>query len=240
LTVTFDGTNYYWNATQKNFTASAGGATFTTVERQNNANSGCASPLTVTLGTNTTAGEAIFAYYSASNPTGSVTVSDSASDTFTTFGQLSGVATHDTIGIAYLLGTASGLSTVTLTAAGSNACRLVVEHVKRSAGSWAVDQSNPASATGKATPWASGTVTTTVANEYLIGGVEAYHASGGNCALAASGSWTGHNNGTQSTDIMLLDQAVTSIQTNIAATGTTATCATFGGAGNYPEIITFK
>lgn len=243
LYVTYDGTNFYWDATHKNYTAAAGGATFTFVEAVANTNAGCASALTKAYGTNTTSGEAEYIYYSVSNPTGTVTPTDSASNVFTKAWERTSVGGHDTTGLAYFFNTGSGVSSVSLTATGSNACRLVAMHFKRSTGSWAVDQLKGASSTGVATPWSSPTVTTTVANELLLGGAEAFRSTG-TCAMAASGSWTGQNSDSSgvssSTDSILMYQTVTSIQTNIAATGTTSGCTTFGGSGNYPGIMTVK
>jgi hypothetical protein len=66
-------------------------------------------------------------------------------------------------------------------------------------------------------------VTTTVANEYLVGGlVGAYN--GANCAPSASGSWTQdqhtNNLGASGWTAAYAHQIVSSIQTNIEDTGT--------------------
>jgi len=225
----------------------AGATLFNVVERQTiTSTTNCATGLTITLGTPTAAPggvkELIATTYAFANPSGAISITDSGSQVYTSAYQLTNVASHDTTGVYYFLGSAAGITSVTIKAATSaTSCQLIVEHVTRTSGSWALDQSGNASSTGVSTPWSSPAVTTLASHEFLIGAALAYHSGGGNCVMAATGLWTGTGfNGTLATDLMLLDQPVSSIQTNIQATGTTSTCTTFGGAGNYPGIRTFQ
>ena len=76
---------------------------------------------------------------------------------------------------------------------------------------------------GPSTPWNSSPVTTTVANEYLVGILLGLY-NGANCAPSASGSWSldQHSNniaGVGATGAFL-HQIVSSTQTNIETTGT--------------------
>ena len=225
--------------------ANGGGTTFTVVEVvQPSSQTSCGSGLTATFGTNTTAGEGIFLEYYGGTTGTAMTITDSASQTYTKSWELTNVATHYAIGFAYFLTSASGVSYVKITnASDTSDCHLIVTHVKRSSGSWAVDQTGAASSTGVATPWSSPGITTTSAYEILFGGAMAVGTAGGNCAIAASGSWTGVSNTGGSPDgngDILLYQTVTTTQTNIKATGTTGTCTTYGNAGNYPGIVSFS
>jgi hypothetical protein len=223
--------------------ANPNGLTFTLVERQGVYSSVCTSTgASVTFGTSTTSGELIVLQYFAGVANGTVVISDSGSETYTrAWTDLTNVASHETIGTSYFAGSASGITSIKITNSASTYCGFVVEHWKRSSGSWTVDQTGTTSATGVATPWSSPAVTTTSATELLIGSVFAYESTG-SCVETASGSWNGlaQQDGTNGHGSMLLDQTVTSIQTGIQATGTTTGCTTFGGAGNYPGIVTFK
>jgi hypothetical protein len=215
-----------------------GGATFTLVERVK-ASGSCESGLTATFGTPTTAGEAIFLAYHIGASNGTATITDSGSEAYTKSWEITNLGVHYTAGQAYKLTSASGISSVKVTNASDGICGLVVSHWKRSSGSWALDKSGPASSTGVSSPWSSPTVTTTAASELLVGANFARHTSGSSCAEAPSGSWAGTavNDGNGNADF-LMDQTVSSIQTNIAATGTTSTCTSTGA--NYPGIVTFK
>jgi len=71
-------------------------------------------------------------------------------------------------------------------------------------------------------PWTSPTVTTTQANELLIGEVEFGETTDGG-ALSPTGGWTKvaeTDRDFSSSESAIMEQMVSSIQTNIAATGT--------------------
>jgi hypothetical protein len=222
-----------------------GAGTFTLVERQAGYSNTCTTTgATVTFGTSTTSGELIVLEYFTGLTSGAITITDSGSESYTrAWTDLTNIGAHDTIGTAYFAGTASGITSIKITSgSGSLYCGFAVEHWKRSSGTWTVDQTGATSATGVATPWSSPAVTTTFASELLIGSALAYITSGSACTMTATGSWNGKEapNNYDGGDSILLDQIVTSIQSNIRATGTTGSCTTFGNAGNYPGIITFK
>ena len=90
---------------------------------------------------------------------------------------------------------------------------------------------------GPSTPWNSSPVTTTVANEYLVGILLGLY-NGANCAPSASGSWSldQHSNniaGIGATGAFL-HQIVSSTQTNIETTGTDS-----GTCGHFALIAAF-
>lgn len=239
--MTYDGTNFYVTAPFLNYTAAGGGgATFTLVETVTaESNTTCGTAVTASLGTNTTSGEMIaLSYWGGAGGT-AMTITDSGSESYTKAWERTGISSHYTSGFAYFLTTASGISSVSVSGGGNGACGLVVQHWKRSAGSWAVDQTGGALSTAQASPWSSPTVTTTVTNELLLGGALGKFSSGSNCTLTATGSWTGHSSANDNSGnlTILENQTVTSIQTNIAATGTIGGCTPVGA---FPGIVTFK
>ena len=220
----------------------SGSTSFTIVERLSIGQASCSSGLTRTFGTATTAGEGIFIYYFAGLAGGAVTISDSGSESYTKDWELTSVGSHAAIGFARVLGSAAGITFITITGSGDGDCFFVVEHVKRSSGTWSRDQLGAASATGVATPWQSPAVTTTAASEILFGGSAAYEQSAGSCVMSTSSPWTGTavTDGANGNALIMMDQLVSSVQTGIRATGSTSTCTTLGGAGNYPGIVTFE
>jgi hypothetical protein len=222
--------------------AAAPVVTFTLVERKSN-HGACSSALTVTLSVSTTAGEAMIITYMMGVTSGATaTITDSASETYTKAFEKTAIAAHYTTGTAYKLTTASGITTVSITAsAGGTGCVLIVEHVKRSIGTWAVDQ-NSGSPTASASPWSSTpTVTTTAANEWEVGSAFINHSSGGTCAGTSTGAWSAGLNDSNGdgagNNMFLADQAVSTIQTGVAFTGTSGTCTVLN---TYPAMVTFQ
>lgn len=226
-------------------TAGGGGTTFTVVETVGTAATTTAacvtSGVTLTFGTATTSGEAIFVAWEEESAGGTTAITDSASDSYTKDWELTAFVSHQSTGLAHFFNVASGVTTVTVTGAASNThCVAAATHVKRSSGSWAVDQTGAASNTSvNGSPWAGPTsgITTTANNEVLIG--EAGIHGSGDCSVAASGNWVQaygnyDNNGYA---MQLSYQKVSSIQTAIQNTGTTTVCTSPNAA---PGLVSYK
>jgi len=118
-------------------------------------------------------------------------------------------------------------------------------HYTGIAASSPVDVYSPPNTTGSVSPWASSAVTTTQANDLLVGTADS-GAQSGNCSYSASGNWTqdvditsppNYNlDGANGNAIAYAHQIVSSIQTNIQNTGTNPT----GTCNNYAGIAAFK
>ena len=197
---------------------------------------------TLTLGTSTTSGELIaVVVYVQGNNGNEPTVTDSASQSYTkAFGTKNGNV--NTL-LFYKENSASGVTSVTVTCqTGDDKGGAIMGHYTGVATSGSLDvTANPALSAG--TPWSSPTVTTTQADEVLIGGVSGLRISN-NADFAASGSWTQDSkllssvnfDGNNGHGMAYAHQIVSSIQTNIANTGTN----TLSGVDNWPGIGTFK
>ena len=194
---------------------------------------------TATFTTSTTVGELIVVIAGGENGGTMPTISDSGSQSYTLISSNGAITGGFGYGIWYVQNSASGISSVSANP-GANRAFIMAGHYTGVATASALDQSSGI-ASGGTSPWNSAAVTTTTANELLIGGCLALFGTG-NANLAASGSWTQDirlgfgvwdNNG--GNDAAYAHQIVSSIQTNIQNTGTNS------GAGTaYPGIVTFK
>jgi hypothetical protein len=175
-----------------------------------------------------------------SAPGTNVTISDSAGDTFTTEWYLATFLSHNSTGVFRAFNVPSGVTWVKLVpGTGVGYCGLSATHIKRTSGSWAVDQTGAALTASQTTPWTSPLVTTTTANEVLVGETWTGNGTGG-CVDTLTGSWTAaFNQPTGSGHVLAVGtQVVSGIQTNIGFTGTTTVCT--GGFGSAPGVITYK
>jgi len=123
-----------------------------------------------------------------------------------------------------------------------------VGHWKNIATTGALDQVAASTNTDAGTPWSSATVTTTSAASLLVGIVDSELTtwnSGNQDALASTGSWTmnmkivdAHMDAANGSQMGMSSQIVSSIQTNIANTGTNN--GSTNVYANHAGILTFK
>jgi hypothetical protein len=183
-----------------------------------------ASSYTPAYNSNVTAGNLLVALIYPSGTNSVTSVTDSLSQTWTQISGASGTTT-DAAYIYYQKNTAGGACTLTITLGAASNCNPIIYEFSGLDTSAPLDQSN--TATGTSTSTTSGTVTTTVANELLIGGAHV----GGTINAGESG-WTAIAPTTRGNLAEYI--IVSSIQTNVAATGTQGS-ATYRG-----NIATFK
>ncbi len=190
----------------------------------------------------TASGELIIVQWSGNGDT--PTLSDNQGQSYTTVFNTGDIAGHFS-GLSYKENSAAGVTTVTLTTTGGGTLGGIhVAHYTGALTSGALDQNGGTPGLDAGDAWTSALVTTTQADELLIGANRG-HFNGANANFVASGSWTeiaqmalsvpfdGNNGGS----MQLQEQIVSSIQTNIANTGTNGGTAL---VNNYPGIATFK
>jgi hypothetical protein len=192
---------------------------------------GSGGTCSVTFGTATTSGELIVCdWQEGSNNNNPASFTDNKSQSYTpkggaTFGGFN-------LGFYELSNSTSGVTTVTMTTNAADNAGLYGGLICGHYTGTAVSSFDQAGAfTSSATPWSSPTVTTTVANEVLVGGNFAFS----NLTQAATGSWTlrAQWNDGNGDSFIYEDQIVSVIQTNIGATGTSGT------NSNSAGIVTF-
>jgi hypothetical protein len=197
--------------------------------------------LVATFGTASVANELIFVSafvensgqsISSCTTSGSVTCTpiDSRSD--------SNGSNNMTLQSFYCKNVPSGVTSVTCAETSNANATIYVTHVKGLTNGGTLDVHAITAISGyTASPWNSPAVTTTVANEYLAGGMGGVY-NGANCNPSASGSWTmrGHNNdGGTGNSSSYNDQIVSTTQTNIENTGTDS-----GTCSHWALIATFN
>ena len=211
------------------------------------AHGACSSGLTITLGTNTTAGETIVAVFmGAVTASQAPIITDSNSDSFTIDGSIGNLGAHGVFGEAHFSNTISGITSVKVTIPSETSCALIVAHYKGLATS-PLDQStgNPTSSGAQSSPYtfASGAKTTTYANELLVGAVGCYTNGSNSCTFAGTGIWPATLaaqevlNTSGPSAIGYQELIVSSVQTSIENTGT----ATGSGDTLYlaPMLVTY-
>jgi hypothetical protein len=223
----------------------ASATTFTYIETVGaTSKTNCTSGITLTFGTATTSNELITVSWMEEPSGGATTITDSNSSAYTKDWELTSFAAHLSSGEAHFYTLSTSITTVTVTGiSGTVGCVVSAAHFKRSSGSWLVDKTGAASNTGiTATPFAgpTGGITTTSANEVIIGQVGVHRAAGGNCAVGVTGSWIqGYQNAEISVGNAMQSsyQIVSSTQTALQNTGTVGTCTSFSAA---PGLVSFK
>ena len=198
---------------------------------------------TLNFGTATVSGELIAVAVFVQGTNGNdPTVTDSAAQSYTKAYGTKPSSTQNAL-LYFKQNSASGVTSVTVTnVLGDNKGGAIAGHYTGVATSGALDvAANPALSAN--TPWTSPTVTTTQSEEVLIGGDVGIRNTN-NADFAASGGWTQDSkllstanfDGSNGHGMAYAHQLVSSIQTNVANTGTNP----LSGVDNYPGIATFK
>lgn len=195
---------------------------------------------TVTISTSTAAGEFIVVFLGEGNGgTAFSSVHDNKGDTYTQVFATSSNSSKNNYTVWYSANVAAGVTSVSST--GPTAANVGIIAAHYTGLSTTPLDVFAATTTVVGSPWASKKVTTTNANELMVGGIFCWGNGGGTCtgtAPAATGNWTLEKNGTSTNgdaDILMFeDQIVSSIQTNTSSTGTGAT------TDNLPWIATFE
>jgi hypothetical protein len=180
----------------------------------------------------TAAGDLLYAQIFNFN-TNSFTITDSASDVFTTLVNSICNPYNDGCGAYYLANVPAGVTSITITDPGQSSVCSAAEYS-------GIATSNPLDvATGQdvttSSPWTSPATTTTNANDLLLG-----FTAGEETTIAPSGAWTSvvfNSTSTGPTGALLSEQIVSTIQTNVSSTGT-FNSSTFPGVGSW--LFAFK
>ena len=162
-------------------------------------------------------------------------VTDSGSETYTQDSTLAikGMSAHYDSTVWYICGAAAGITSVTWTygtADSASGAMMIVAHAQGIRASSCRDVAANYPSSAQSSPWASSSVTTTSANEWLVGPV---FENGGN-SLAASGNWSAEVEAQTGTGKMVafFDQKVSS-------TGSFQNTGSDSGGQAFPAIITF-
>jgi hypothetical protein len=230
------------------FFAPSAHAAISRVEIQSALGSGSAA--TVSFSTSTTAGELIVVE-EINSPAGTQggTPTDNKGDTFYKVFDQSNIFSHGSYSLWYAYNVPSGVTTVSSTpGTGNNISEdfMFAAHYTGIATSSPLDvfASTPGGS-GQSSPWASPAVSTTQANELMVGGDYCNAAGGSSCGdavtIAMSGNWTTVATSSAITttsnapQLVYGDQIVSSLQTNASSTGTGG-----GASFNFPFIATFS
>ena len=194
----------------------------------------------IKLGTSTTAGELIVVEDAQNDYECTLTtVTDSAGSVYLPIYSYSLPGSRQLSGAWYLADAPSGITYIEVT---KNCGRGAVfaGHYTGIATSGPLDQYT-AAANVSTSPWNSSPVSTTAANELLIGSVFGLY-NGANCNQSASGLWvndialtSGAWDGNNGNGAMYSHQIVSTAQTNVEYTGTDS-----GACNHYAGIATFK
>ena len=194
----------------------------------------------VTLGTATTSGEAIVVITlggAGGSAYGSVT--DSGSQTYTQDATVkkTGVSGHYDFTVWYVCGSASGITYVTWTFGSGDAAvysTMLVAHAKGVATSSCRDVAANFPSSAASTPFSSSSVTTTYANEWLVGPVFANPSS--YATMTGTGNFTAELNAENANG-----QTMAWLDGIVTATGSYDTTGTGSVSGSYyyPAIVTF-
>lgn len=176
-----------WQIGQRSFTAPSGGGAPSVVQGQSTGSAGSAGTLTLT--NTVTAGNILVAVlYGGSNATSTLTFTDSFSDTGSMIAS-SGLATDDdTIAIACSPIAATGADTLVFQVNGTNSPVLAIVYEVANA-TCTQDVTAVHTNTLAATSCNSGPMTTTTANDFLVGvcGLDGTQTA----AIAAGSGWSG-------------------------------------------------
>ena len=189
---------------------------------------GSSSTVAATFGSNITAASGIVVLYSIdSDPDATncsaATVADTRSNSYTVAVTINNATNNQCIGIAYAVNSSAGANTVTVTFPTSDGSRTIAvleySNVKTSAAS---DGTNSAYNAAVST-WLSGSITTTVNGDLVVGGTE--------CSSSSSTSHAPGSGFTERVDLWTCRLAVVDqIQTSAGAIEASGTLT--GGSGN--------
>jgi hypothetical protein len=204
-----------------------------------------AGSVAITLGTATTAGELITVHVGTGEASGASpgsTVVDNLGSSYATAWS-DHIAYQYNDELFYLANAPSGITSLTITLNnGIVFGGAIVGHYKGAATTAPLDVSSSPTAGSPLASWSSGSVTTTQANELLVGTVIGVPATG-SMTLAAGGSWTldgtlssADFDGGNGNELANSYQIVSTIQTGIGSAWTDST----GTAYNCAGIATFK
>ncbi len=212
------------------------------IERCGTTSAGCTSS-TVTFATSTNAGELVLVqvYSGVDGDTSPGTPTDNKGDTYHLAYQQLNFGNHWSYSLWYAYNVAAGVTTVSSTIPGDD---LAADFSMIAAHYTGITTTNPldqATSTGsccrQGTPWASPAITTTQANELMIGGD--FAAAPNTLNLTPTGNWIAE---ATSSDVynddeqIFMQQIVSTIQVNASSTGTLVG----SGNNNDPGIATFE
>jgi peptidoglycan hydrolase-like protein with peptidoglycan-binding domain len=171
------------------------------------------------------------------------TVTDNKGDIYVQAYGTTSISGHYSSDLYYLANAPAGITTITITENADTAGGAIAAHYSGVATASPLDVFSAPSKSGALSPWTSNAITTTQANDLLVGSVFATNGTA-NCAIGASGNWTQDasiaNNGAldaaNGSAMAYAHQIVYTIQTNIQNTGTDSA----GNCANYAGIAAFK